>query len=710
MNDSDERGALRRLARLWGVQLDYTNLLEGRPVTAGPEPLLAVLGALGAPIESVAGAPEALRRRRIELWSRVAPASAVAWDGAAPALTLRIPHRLVGARWRTELVCEDGPVRRQVGSLAELPTIRMATVEGERFLLKRLALPLTLTPGYHRLLLELPDRRSETLIISAPRRAWRPEGDSGRRDWGVFLPLYALRTRSDWGVGDLGDFQELADWVHGRGGGVVAALPMLAGFMGAQPHEPSPYAPASRLFWNELYVDIDAIPELERCRSARDRLQSEGFQSRLAAVRGDELVNYRDVLALKRVILDELAEAFYADPGQRAAEYLRFVQSQPQIEDYAQFRAVNDRLGRSWWTWPEPLRGGRLQPGDWLERDRQYHLYAQFIADEQFQRLGKRLAERGHGLYLDMPLGASSDSYDVWRERDLFAAGASGGAPPDGFFALGQDWGFPPLHPIRLREQGFRYEIGAVRQLMRAAGMVRIDHVMGLHRLFWVPRGFKPTEGVYVRYPTEERFAILTLESHRMRTTIVGEDLGTVPAVVRRQMNRHDLRRMYVMQFMVKSDPRQAVEPPLAGMIAHLNTHDTPTFKAFWDGLDLELRREMGLLDDRRLGQERGGREQVRRALVGWFLERGWLAAGEENDPLRIMEACYRTMASSPAGVVLVNLEDLWLEPRPQNVPGTGPERPNWRRRAARRFEEFRDDAGINRFLADIDKRRKNQG
>ncbi len=426
--------------------------------------------------------------------------------------------------------------------------------------------------------------------------------------------------------------------MHGRGGGVVAALPMLAGFMGAQPHEPSPYAPASRLFWNELYVDIDAIPELERCRSARERLQSEGFQSRLAAVRGDELVNYRDVLALKRVILDELAETFYADPGQRAAEYLRFVQSQPQIEDYAQFRAVNDRLGRSWWTWPEPLRGGRLQPGDWLERDRQYHLYAQFIADEQFQRLGKRLAERGHGLYLDMPLGASSDSYDVWRERDLFAAGASGGAPPDGFFALGQDWGFPPLHPIRLREQGFRYEIGAVRQLMRAAGMVRIDHVMGLHRLFWVPRGFKPTEGVYVRYPTEERFAILTLESHRMRTTIVGEDLGTVPAVVRRQMNRHDLRRMYVMQFMVKSDPRQAVEPPLAGMVAHLNTHDTPTFKAFWDGWTWSCGARWACSTTAGLGRSAAGAS--RRA--GRWSAGSWSAAGSRRARRTIRSGSWR--------------------------------------------------------------------
>jgi 4-alpha-glucanotransferase len=308
-----------------------------------------------------------------------------------------------------------------------------------------------------------------------------------------------------------------------------------------------------------------------------------------------------------------------------------------------------------------------------------------------------------------MPLGASSDSYDVWRERDLFASGVSGGAPPDGFFALGQDWGFPPLHPIQLREQGFRYEINAIRQLMRAASMVRIDHVMGLHRLFWVPRGFKPADGVYVRYPTEERFAILTLESHRTQTTIVGEDLGTVPTIVRREMNHHDLKRMYVMQFMFKPDPHKAIEPPLAGMVAHLNTHDTPTFRAFWDGLDLGIRRELNLLDDRRLEEERMARRRVRWALVNWLLDSGLIKLSEENDPVKIMEACYKYMASSPTGVVLINMEDLWLEPRPQNVPGTGHERPNWRRRAVRTLEDFTADPAINALLDEIDRRRKGE-
>lgn len=707
MAGNEDIRALRHLARLWGVQLDYANLLHGRRVAAATEPLLAVVRALGEPIESLADAPATLRRRRLELWNRPIPSSLVAWDGVLPPIPLRVPQKCTGAQWRVEILREDGPIHRQVGSVADLPTFRAARVGGEPYLLKRLDLKTGVPMGYHRLTIELPDRRAECLVIAAPSQVWGAEGEPRQRDWGVFMPLYALRTATDWGVGDLGDFQELADWVHSKGGGVVASLPMLAGFMGANPHDPSPYSPASRLFWNELYIDIDQAPELARCPAARERLESEGFQKLLAAARREPFVNYHDVLALKRVILEELAQTFFADPGQRAAEYLRFLEAQPRAEDYVQFRAAGDRLGRSWWTWPEPMRGGHLREGDWLERDHHYHLYSQFIADEQFLKLGKRLAEHGHGLYLDMPLGASSDSYDVWRERDLFVTGASAGAPPDSFFALGQDWGFPPLHPIRLREQGFRYEINAIRQLMRAASMVRIDHVMGLHRLYWVPRGFKPADGVYVRYPTEERFAILTLESHRTQTTIVGEDLGTVPPIVRRQMDLHNLKRMYVMQFMVKGDPHHAVEGPMAGMAGHLNTHDTPTFKAFWDALDLMIRRELGLLDDRQVEEERMHRSRMRWALVNWFLDQGLITVHDENNTTRVMEACYKYMASSPAGVVLVNLEDLWLEPRPQNIPGTSHERPNWRRRAARTLEDFRADPAIDALLTEIDRRRK---
>ena len=704
MKKKNER-ALVQLARICGVQLDYFNI-RGERVRGQPEALIAVLRALEVPIERVKDAPEALRGRRLEHWRRLVSPVSVAWNGVPRPMLLRLPRRLAEARWPLELLREYGAVFQWEGSLAERPLPRAVEVVGEPFVVRTVQIPGELPIGYHRLIVEVGDQRGEVLVISAPERCWAPEEGSRANPWGVFVPLYALRTERDWGVGDLTDFEALADWVHGLGGGLVGSLPMLAAFLG-EPHEPSPYAPASRLFWNELYVDPGRVPEFQDCPAARERVESDGFQQALAELRAHDQVDYRAVMGQKREVLAMLAERFFEAPaGERAAAYFRFVQRQPMIEDYARFRAVTDRLGRSWHTWPGPLREGWIRPGDYDEADRRYHLYAQFVAAEQLEGLGRRLADQGHGLYLDIPLGAGSDSYDVWRERRLFVRGASAGSPPDNFFALGQDWGFPPMHPGRMREQGYRYEIESIRQLMKGAGMLRIDHVMQLQRLFWVPWGMKPTEGLYVRYPAEERLALISLESHRNQTAVVGEDLGTVPPSMRARMTRHGLRRMYVMQFTFNPDPHGAVTAPQPTMVASLNSHDTPTFRAFWDGLDLADRQELGLLDEKGVARERVNRSRLKWAMTQWFVEKGLLEHGKEADPWQVMAACYRFLASSEAAAILVNLEDLWLEPKPQNMPGTGPERPNWRRRAAWTLDRIKGDEGFNDFLREIDRRR----
>ena len=251
------------------------------------------------------------------------------------------------------------------------------------------------------------------------------------------------------------------------------------------------------------------------------------------------------------------------------------------MEDYARFRAAGERQHAPWPAWPAPLRDGVIKEGDYDEEAMRYHLYVQWLAHQQLQSLSQKAREKGVRLYFDLPLGVHPDGYDVWREPNLFVLGASAGAPPDAFFAKGQDWGLPPLHPERLREQGYRYYIACVRHLLQMAGILRIDHVMGFHRLFFVPRGMKANQGVYVRYRAEEFYALLALEAHHHQAIIVGEDLGTVPPEVRPAMERHGLHRTYVAQFSLTPDARQALLPPSSNMVASLNTHDTPTFAGF---------------------------------------------------------------------------------------------------------------------------------
>ena len=271
------------------------------------------------------------------------------------------------------------------------------------------------------------------------------------------------------------------------GGDFVGTLPLLSTFLD-EPFNPSPYAPVSRLFWNEFYLDVTRIPELQRSPVARLMLHSSGFQTDLERLGAASLIEYRSLMALKRKILEELLHTLMNRASKRKASFEHFIETHPQAQDYAAFRAKIERERTPWDLWPAAHRDGRLAAGDYDEKAKQYHLYVQWQADEQMRALAAKTKAGGPALYLDFPLGVNRDGYDVWRERQVFALEASGGAPPDSFFTKGQNWGFPPLQPEGLRQQGYRYYIACLRHHLQYAGMLRIDHVMGLHRLFWIPQ------------------------------------------------------------------------------------------------------------------------------------------------------------------------------------------------------------------------------
>jgi 4-alpha-glucanotransferase len=589
-----------------------------------------------------------------------------------------------------------------------LASIGVVDVEGERYVGKRLRIPHRLPSGYHRLTVEIDGKPFVCMIISAPLRAYASHEESARRRWGVFLPLYALHSGRSWGGGDFADLEDLVAWVAGLGGSVVATLPLLAAFLD-EPCDPSPYVPASRLFWNELYLDVARIPELKDCVSAQALLASGGVRREIEALRASPVVDYRRQMAVKRRVLEELACSFFLDASGRSADFRRFVAAHPEVEDYARFRATGERQRAPWPTWSRPLCDGVLTEGDYDEGARRYHLYVQWVAHEQVLALSEHSARAGVNLYLDLPLGVHPHSYDVWREREAFVLGVSGGAPPDVVFTQGQDWGFPPLHPEAIREQGYRYVIAYLRHQLRHTTLLRIDHVMGLHRLFWIPKGLEACDGVYVRYPAEELCAILSLESHRHRASIVGENLGTVPAYVNSSMARHQLHQMYVMQYELAPGPRQVLRAPPHDSVASLNTHDMPPFAAYWEGLDIVDRLRLGLLDPAGARIEQENRRSLRPALERFLERQGWLT-GDSPGLAPLLQACLRFLSASPARVVLVNLEDLWLEREPQNVPGTREERLNWQRKARYAAEAFREMAMVVdplREIADLRRRKK---
>ena len=676
---------LHHLARLYGIQTAYYDVNHQRK-QASVDSLVAVLRSLGAHMASLRDAPSAWRQRRQALWQQLLEPVVIAWEGTPPLIQLRLPAGLAQATLSGHLKLETGEEESWQWPGADLPVVEHVEIEGVHYLAKQLHLPARLPWGYHRLTLSLGGKRAQTLIISAPLKAYIPTGKDNQPVWGVFLPLYALHTDNSWGGGNFSDLEALAGWLASMGGEVVATLPLLATFLNGT-SEPSPYLPASRLLWNEFFLDIDRIPELKKCASAQALFESSSFQKEIKALRHLPLVDYRRQMALKRRVLEELCRCLFAEPSPRLDDLGHFTGTNPVVEDYAWFRAAGEKQGISWQSWPQPLRDGVLKDTDYSEESRRYHLYVQWLAHQQMEDVSKRIRDKGLKLYLDLPLGAHPDGYDVWREREAFAAGTSAGAPPDAVFTRGQNWGFPPLHPERIREQGYRYVTLCLRHHLKYAGILRIDHVMGLHRLFFIPNGMEASEGVYVRYRAEELYALLALEARRHGAIIVGEDLGTVPPYVRPAMVRHGLHRMYVVHYELASDQRR-LPPVPSRAVASLNTHDMPPFTALWQGRDIEQRGRLGLLDSVGARAETDKLLSMKEALLIFLRKHGWLH-GAEDDTHAVLTACLSFLAASRAQIVLASLEDLWLETQPQNVPTTGKEYPNWQRRARYTFEQF---------------------
>ncbi|QDU36741.1 4-alpha-glucanotransferase [Maioricimonas rarisocia] len=693
----DHFPTLQHLARLHGIQPVFFEI-SGERRLADSDSLIRLLQAWGVPIERPADAPSLLRERRQQLWRRILEPVCVAWDGQGT-VPIRLPEAIANGPFRAHLRHENGDEHAWEGDLQDLPTTRRKTIDGEACVVRQL--PVRDVPnGYHTLKVELPaGATASTRIIASPRIAWRPEGNA-TQSWGVFAPLYAIHRQRSWGAGDFSDLEAMMGWVAQQGGQFVATLPLLA-WLSEVSDDPSPYSPASRLFWNEFYLDLTQIPEFPSSTTVQSQVASPAFQRRLAELRQTDLVQYTEQMDLKRSVLRQLATEFFEQPADRQQELEEFRRSHPEVDRYAVFRAVGDRQGEVWTQWPQRQRNGTVDESDYDQADYRYHLYTQWQVERQLQSLRTRADSLGTLWYLDFPMGVNRAGYDVWRWRDVFALGASGGAPPDVFFTKGQNWGFPPLHPERLREQGYDYLIRSLRRHLQCARLLRVDHVMGLHRMFWIPAGTGAAGGGYVRYHSEEMFAIVILESRRARAQIVGENLGTVPDAVNRALEQHRIKDMYVLQFSGSADADPPLHPPSDRSVASLNTHDTPTFAAFWNGHDIDDRSELGLLDDGQAQHEHEERARLREALVAFLQRENRLPKGE-HEPRDVLKGLLTWLADGPAPVVLVTLEDLWGETQPQNTPGTFEERPNWRRKARHSMEEFSQLPAVQELLAAV--------
>ncbi len=554
-------------------------------------------------------------------------------------------------------------------------------------------------------------------------RCFQPAAlEDGGRVWGLSVQLYSLRSRRNWGMGDFTDLATLVDLVASAGGDFIGLNPLHALFPDNPAHI-SPYSPSHRAFLNVLYIDVEAVPEFAACEAARCRHASADFQARLAALRATEVVDYIGVAEAKFEILPLLFAQFKQTGKKKAFANWRAQQGNA-LESHARYEALQAHFRKTagawgWPAWPREYRDPAAPAvaafaaahADTVS----YHAWLQWLADAQLAAVAARARERGMaiGLYRDLAVGANSGGSEVWSWQSIFAianGGASTGAPPDELNLLGQDWGLPPLVPHRLRAAGYAPFIDVLRANMKHAGALRIDHAMGLMRLFWVPPDTPATEGAYVHYPFEDMLGLVARESQDNACLVIGEDLGTVPEGFRARLFEAGVLSYHPLMFERYPDGqfRLPADMPRQALVA-ASTHDLPTLAGFWRGIDLAVRTQLMLFPSDALRLRLITERNWDRGRLLWALERaGLLPAGMGKDPAALPEltpaviaAIHAYLARSPAMLLVVQPEDLFGLTEQINVPGTlEDQHPNWQRKLPVPVEDWDRAEEFQRCIA----------
>jgi 4-alpha-glucanotransferase len=722
--DRTDRAALLQLTGMLGIEAGYTDAL-GETHKVSDETLLALVTAFGLPPNPARAARE-LKRQRQSLPLGLSAAQIVPAEDKNPVLALRLPTGCRQLVWTCHL--ESGDIRSGQVAAGATSTERQFTM----------ALPSGLPLGYHRLEVEAGGTAAHTDLIVAPERCHLPAAlGPGRRSWGLSCQLYGLRSDRNWGIGDFSDLAALGR-TAGRYAASVLGINPLHALFAAEPRHISPYSPSSRSHLDYLYIDVTAVPGFAEDPAVRELMQGQWFGATHWAARSADLVDYGAVAACKKPVLEALFRRFQSRelgvdgtaPSPIGQEFRAFQKGGGQsLADFSLFEALHEHQLReersfSWQNWPAPLRNPRspeVAAFAAAHRDRvEFVQFLQWEADRQLAAAARSGREAGLsiGLYRDLAVGADPNGAEAWADQELVAPGASIGAPPDALSRSGQNWGLAPVNPLVLRRQGFRPFVAALRANMRHAGVLRIDHVMSLNRLYWIPSEMEAKAGAYVKYPFAELVRLVALESRRQGCAVVGEDLGTVPEGFRDTMRSANILSYRIFVF-ERGRERTFVPPARYPALAAASaaTHDIATLKGFWLGTDMLWRRRLGLYPDGSAeAAERAERQRDRYLLLDALVREGLLEPAhireflpEGGQPVyttALGEAIIEFLARSRARLLLVQLEDVLSEGEQANLPGTIDLHPNWRRHLSRSIEDIERGAELRHVAAIIKKGR----
>ncbi|MDB4915524.1 MAG: treZ [Gemmatimonadetes bacterium] len=707
---TDHRPQLRRLASRLGIEDEFVDQLGGmrRTTDETREILLAAMGHDASTEAAAADALRALKRDRRR--HVIAPVHVVRQRSRSlKRVRVRIPHMHAGAvQWTITLRTEEGIISRWSG-----------TIEGGEPRRHTFDLPATLPLGYHDLVVRFQGggkrRTGAQRLIVVPSQCTQPEARlAGRRGFGITTNLYTIRSASNWGAGDIGDITSIARWLGQHGGAFVGMNPMHA--LRNEGYDVSPYSPITRLFRNPLYLRIDDIPELQHDTAARARIASQEFQDAVTDLRAATMLENARVMALRAPILESLHRTFVEREvrprtirGRAYAEYAK--REDPALTLFATYMTIAEREGPDAREWPAPFRDPHGESVAAFRREHagriDYHCWLQFELDRQLGVAAADAAEAGLalGMYQDLAVGSSASGSDVWSYPELFRQGATVGAPPDMYSDDGQNWGLPAIDPHVLRQTGYDYWIRILRAGFRHTGALRIDHALGLFRMYWVPLGESARQGAYVRSFTNELLGILALESVRHNALVVGEDLGTIPPHVPAVLAKWGVlgSRVQVFERDFHSGRfRPASEYPRMAL-ATVNTHDLPPLVGWAEGRDVALRTEVGDLSDPAVASQMfDARRRDVDALVASLVEAGLLPQDAHNGVASdaLIMAVHAFIRRTPSALVGLSFDDLALESAPVNIPGVWQDKyPSWSRRMRATLETLLADSRTVRLL-----------
>jgi 4-alpha-glucanotransferase len=666
---------LVQLARAYGVATEYWDWV-GEHVTVSASTIRSVLGALGVEASTDEAVAVSLLEAVERPWRRMLPPVVVVRSGQTPSVPVHVPH---GDHVVVEVELEDGG-RRPLSQLDRWVEPRV--VDGAQVGEAVFEIPAGLPLGWHTLHATSDEGSASAPLVVTPDRLQLPEAlaDDGSR-WGLMTQLYQVRSSRSWGVGDLDDLAELAVWsAADLGADFVLVNPLHA----AEPvgeMEPSPYLPTTRRFVNPLYIRVEAVPEVAYLPAEERRTldqQAEQAKQSNSAPELDRDASWQAKRVALRAVFD-----VPRSPG-RERDFQRYCAEQGQgLVDFATWCALAEAHFLPWGAWPEELQDPRSQAVA-AERERlvdevTFYCWLQWVADQQLAEAQRRAEVAGMklGIVHDLAVGVHPEGADAWGLGPALARGVTVGAPPDAFNQQGQDWSQPPWRPDQLAELGYAPYRDMLRTVLRHAGGIRVDHIIGLFRLWWVPQGLSPKDGTYVRYDHEALVGILALEAQRSGAVVVGEDLGVVEPWVRTYLEERGVFGTSILWF--ERDDKGRPLPPEKWRelcLATVTTHDLPPTAGYLAGVHVDLRDRLGLLT-RSVEDERVADAAERDSVLDLLRKRG-LINGEVSEQ-QVVEALHRFLTWTPSRLLGVSLADAVGDRRTINQPGTHKEYPNWR-------------------------------